>query len=324
MEMDSGKPYRLFRHYKGNFYLFKGTLIYKGNTEPDPGPVGSTGTGQTGPSGSTGRCVDSDEGEKMVYYQALYGKHKHFCRPPSVFHQMIDPVGSIYCIPQSMEAESGHSISRYDSIMHLSPLLKKCLVMASQAHTWQTRDDNVTPYPSGDGRHVTSWYINHPIKVAIRIFNLYPELVKAIAAAFLHDTLEDTELTYEQIKNSVGAEIADIVLEVTDDQKISKRQQKIAQIENAKGKSIFAKMVKTADKIDNCSDFARDNVENLVPIMCFSKKVVDGMKCPEIVELTSQFDALYYRVVPADMTSKEFDQNVSNYLNSKSDEVPVK
>lgn len=256
--MSIPKNYELHLHYKGKFYLLRG------------------------------KCIDTENENMMMYYQAIYGEHQHFCRPIRSFYGFVDVE------------------PRFELYMKLSPLLKKCLLMASIAHKGQTRKGGDIPY------------INHPIRVAKRISTLYPDFHQAIAAAFLHDTIEDTNLTYQQIVEKVGVEIADIVLEVTDDQTISKRQQKENQIINASHKSIFSKLVKTADKIDNCTDFIKENPDNLIPIMCFSKKVVDGMRCPEIELLVAQFDRLYNNVVPSTMSSEEFEENVTKYLDGKS------
>ena len=72
-----------------------------------------------------------------------------------------------------------------------------------------------------------------------------------IAGGLLHDTLEDTETTYDELVAEFGAEIADLVREVTDDTTLPKTERKRLQIENAPHKSPRAKMIKIADKISN-------------------------------------------------------------------------
>ncbi|KHJ88225.1 hypothetical protein OESDEN_11984 [Oesophagostomum dentatum] len=54
-----------------------------------------------------------------------------------------------------------------------------------------------------------------------------------LAAALLHDTVEDTKTTLEEIKEQFGQEVHDIVKECTDDKSLSKDARKKAQIENA-------------------------------------------------------------------------------------------
>jgi len=72
-----------------------------------------------------------------------------------------------------------------------------------------------------------------------------------VAASLLHDTLEDTEATYEELVKEFGEEIAYLVKEVTDDKSLPKPERKRLQVENAPHKSPRAKMIKIADKISN-------------------------------------------------------------------------
>ena len=75
-----------------------------------------------------------------------------------------------------------------------------------------------------------------------------------IAAILLHDVLEDTPVTYDMLVHFVGQEVASIVKEVTDDTTLSSEQRKIHQLEKAEHLSIEAKLVKLADRVDNCSE----------------------------------------------------------------------
>jgi guanosine-3',5'-bis(diphosphate) 3'-pyrophosphohydrolase len=69
----------------------------------------------------------------------------------------------------------------------------------------------------------------------------------------LHDTLEDTETTYDELVASFGSDVADLVREVTDDKTLPKAERKRLQVEKAPHKSACAKMLKIADKISNLS-----------------------------------------------------------------------
>jgi GTP diphosphokinase / guanosine-3',5'-bis(diphosphate) 3'-diphosphatase len=98
-------------------------------------------------------------------------------------------------------------------------------------------------------------YINHPIEVA----NLLTHTnsvndIPLLAAAVLHDTLEDTDTSYEELTDVFGAEISNIVLEVTDDMSLSKERRKQIQVEKAASLSDSAKKIKIADKICNILD----------------------------------------------------------------------
>ena len=97
-------------------------------------------------------------------------------------------------------------------------------------------------------------YINHPIAVAgILAENGVTDLV-VLQAAVLHDTVEDTETTADELIAGFGEEVAEVVLEVTDDKSLRKQERKRLQIQRAPGLSPRAKLVKLGDKIDNVRD----------------------------------------------------------------------
>jgi len=100
-------------------------------------------------------------------------------------------------------------------------------------------------------------YINHPIALADILVNeggVTDHVV--LCAAILHDTIEDTETTYEELVDAFGREIADVVAEVTDDKSLLKAERKLLQIEHAAHASPRAKLVKLADKTCNLRDIA--------------------------------------------------------------------
>ncbi|XP_054926863.2 guanosine-3',5'-bis(diphosphate) 3'-pyrophosphohydrolase MESH1 isoform X1 [Dermacentor andersoni] len=118
---------------------------------------------------------------------------------------------------------------------------------AAVKHRKQRRkDEDATPY------------INHPIGVA-RILtheaNVYD--IPTLQAAILHDTVEDTDTTFEEIERNFGSKVRSIVEEVTDDKSLPKQVRKQLQIEHASGCSREAKLVKLADKLYNLRDLQR-------------------------------------------------------------------
>jgi (p)ppGpp synthase/HD superfamily hydrolase len=72
-----------------------------------------------------------------------------------------------------------------------------------------------------------------------------------IAGGFLHDTLEDTATEYEELAETFGRDVADLVAEVTDDKSLPKAERKHLQIANAPKKSHRARLLKIADKTSN-------------------------------------------------------------------------
>jgi len=123
-------------------------------------------------------------------------------------------------------------------------LIFRTLVFAARRHRDQRRKDiQATPY------------INHPIELAeLLITDGQVADIQVIAAAILHDTVEDTVTTLEELEQQFGTAIAAIVGEVTDNKQLPKAERKRLQIERAGRCSDAAKLVKLADKICNLRD----------------------------------------------------------------------
>lgn len=101
-------------------------------------------------------------------------------------------------------------------------------------------------------------YVNHLAEVA----RLVAEATEgrdpvAVLAALLHDTIEDTGTSHAELEQEFGREVADIVVEVTDDKSLPKTERKRLQEQNAPHKSSRAKLVKIADKTSNLRSIAK-------------------------------------------------------------------
>lgn len=98
-------------------------------------------------------------------------------------------------------------------------------------------------------------YINHPLDVAtVLACEGSVTDVDLLMAALLHDTVEDTDTSNEELVERFGERVASIVREVTDDKSLPKQQRKKLQIEHAPLVSNEAKQLKLADKICNVRD----------------------------------------------------------------------
>ena len=123
-------------------------------------------------------------------------------------------------------------------------LILEAASFAAERHRHQRRKDaDASPY------------INHPLTLAdILAREGGVEDAKVIAAALLHDTVEDTETSIDELEARFGASVASIVAEVTDDKSLPKDERKRLQVAKASSKSADAKLVKLADKIANLRD----------------------------------------------------------------------
>ena len=103
-----------------------------------------------------------------------------------------------------------------------------------------------------------------------------------LMAAILHDTVEDTETTAEELTELFGENVCSMVLEVTDDKSLPKERRKELQIEHAPHLSVGAKHVKLADKISNVSDVLNNppdwTDERKTEYIAWAGKVVDGLR----------------------------------------------
>jgi guanosine-3',5'-bis(diphosphate) 3'-pyrophosphohydrolase len=112
---------------------------------------------------------------------------------------------------------------------------------------------------------------------------LFSDIDPVLAAALLHDTIEDTDTTAEELISKFGPEIAGIVLEVTDDKALPKQERKRLQIEHAGTLSDKAKLVKLADKICNIRDISHSppidwSPQRKAEYFTWAKQVVDPMR----------------------------------------------
>jgi (p)ppGpp synthase/HD superfamily hydrolase len=95
-------------------------------------------------------------------------------------------------------------------------------------------------------------YVNHLIEVAALLAEATDGSdVVLLMGGLLHDTLEDTDATYDDLVERFGPEVASLVAEVTDDKSLPKEERKRLQIEKTAAKSRRAKLLKIADKTSN-------------------------------------------------------------------------
>ena len=121
------------------------------------------------------------------------------------------------------------------------------LRFAAERHKNQLRK-GVAGYP----------YVNHVIAVTELLARCGVDDPVTLQAALLHDTIEDTGTSPDELAERFGAEVRDVVLEVTDDSRLPKAERKRLQIVHASSLSERAKRIKIADKTCNIIDIAFD------------------------------------------------------------------
>lgn len=141
-------------------------------------------------------------------------------------------------------------------------------------------------------------FINHPIEVA-RVLceeggETHPQI---LAAALLHDTIEDTPTVFDDLEREFGRRVANLVAEVTDDKRLPKQVRKRAQVRYASKLSRAARQIKLADKICNLreilanppADWSRARKQQYFD---WALKVVNRIRSAN-PRLAERFDAAY-------------------------------
>jgi GTP diphosphokinase / guanosine-3',5'-bis(diphosphate) 3'-diphosphatase len=137
-------------------------------------------------------------------------------------------------------------------------------------------------------------YLNHLIEVAELVSSAMRRLDEdLICAALLHDVLEDTPTTEQELARAFGPEVAAVVAEVTDDKSLDKAERKRRQIAHAPHLSVRAQTIKIADKISNLRAIVETppadwSIERKREYFQWARQVVDACPAPNDV-LKSEF-----------------------------------
>jgi|SRR5579863_2549136 len=168
--------------------------------------------------------------------------------------------------------------------------LLKAIAFAADKHRHQRRKDAEA-----------SPYINHPIAVAtvLAVEGDVPDEATLLAAA-LHDTVEDTQTTFEELEEQFGPEVTGLVRELTDDKSLPKAERKRLQIEHAPHSSVRAKQLKIADKICNVRDITATppadwSVQRRRDYLTWSEQLVAGCRGVNTKRMRHSTERLYER-----------------------------
>lgn len=124
-------------------------------------------------------------------------------------------------------------------------MIEEAVIFAVQAHQGAVRKGTKIPY------------ITHPLETAV-IVSLITQEEELIAAALLHDVLEDTDATWEQLQEKFGTRVADLVQVETEDKRLSWKERKTFTVEHLKYASREIQILTLGDKLSNMRSTARD------------------------------------------------------------------
>lgn len=125
-------------------------------------------------------------------------------------------------------------------------MINKAKIFATNAHAGQMRKGTDRPY------------IVHPIEVAEIVATLTND-EEIIAAAYLHDTVEDCEgVTSKSLSDEFGSRVSAIVAQESEDKSKSWLERKGSTIESLRTAPIEVQMIALGDKLSNMRDIDRD------------------------------------------------------------------
>lgn len=148
---------------------------------------------------------------------------------------------------------------------------QEALEFARRAHGEQQRKFTHEPY------------IEHPKRVAEMVKKV-PHTNAMICAAYLHDVVEDTPVTYQEIENCFGQEVAQLVLELTDKYmkeaypSLNRKTRKKKEVARQATMSVEAKTIKLADVIDNTRDIIRHDKDFAVKYIPEMEALVEALQ----------------------------------------------
>lgn len=196
--------------------------------------------------------------------------------------------------PERHIAQSGNAVDQKPDLR----ILMEAMRFSAEKHRDQRRK-NPKQHP----------YINHPIRVArLLAVDAGIEDTDVIVAALLHDTVEDTETSLEEVEALFGPSVAKIVDEVSDDKSLPKEKRKQLQIDHAPFVSPKAKLVKLADKLDNLTELlviipVGWQPERVLQYFDWSEKVIAGLRGTDAL-LERKLDAVLARRAEAAQLAK--------------------
>lgn len=181
-------------------------------------------------------------------------------------------------------------------------LLVRAADFASRLHRHQRRKGT-----DAEGREIP--YVLHPLGVARILLDeagVHDPVI--LAAAMLHDTIEDTAATAAELRALFGAEVTELVLAVTDDKSLPKAERKREQIRHAAELPRGARFVKLADKLSNLRDLAERtppgwSVERVRGYFVWAHAVVTALGDVH-AGLQRELGALFAPRVPADAAER--------------------
>ncbi len=168
-------------------------------------------------------------------------------------------------------------------------MIQEAVKFAERAHEGAVRKGSRIPY------------ITHPLEAAVIAASITSD-PEVIAAAVLHDVLEDTDVTEEELRARFGGRVTGLVKAESEDKSRSWKERKAATLEHLKTASRDAKIIVLADKLSNLRCTARDYF------------LMGDLVWERFNEKRKELHAWYYEGVAAELGELSFCPEYTEYL----------
>jgi guanosine-3',5'-bis(diphosphate) 3'-pyrophosphohydrolase len=174
-------------------------------------------------------------------------------------------------------------------------IIFEAAAFAARAHRHHTRKDKETPY------------VSHVFRVCLVVRQVFGfDDPRMLAAALLHDTIEDTTTDYDDVKKAFGLEVAKWVAALTKDMRLEhdEREQAYAKALNAADWQV--KVLKLADVYDNICDCGSISLNGRWNTVKKSRFYLDAVRAgiPKEVQHVVELVEAKLEVLQESLTSK--------------------
>jgi len=171
-------------------------------------------------------------------------------------------------------------------------LIQSAVIFAADKHAGQLRKYNNTPY------------FLHPARVAARVGQHQLGTADAVAAAYLHDVVEDTDTSLQTVEALFGLEVASLVEMLTNASKAEEHRKKNRAArkridrEHIAAASKEAKLIKLIDRIDNLTEIDEGDYFTKIyaaesRLMAEALAGVDDVLLAELLQLADKLEAYW-------------------------------
>ena len=177
-------------------------------------------------------------------------------------------------------------------------MIQEAARFATKAHEGMLRKGGKMPY------------IYHPLEVALLVSRMTKD-EEVIAAGYLHDVLEDTAVTEEELEQAFGRRVLELVKAETEDKSLTWEERKAHTIRHLEEAPYEVKLLTLADKLSNIRATAQDylfmgdelwnrfNEKRRESHKWYAKGILDGMQDLEQYPEYQEYKELYQFVFGA-------------------------